>query len=113
MLTKTKIGRAVKGIPKIWTRFRHVGDEDPDDIKAGKKFYNSILLDRYPYFFIYRYPECRKEYNSYKDKVEISCKQKFGLTLEQLELIENKTEEQKALLENYYRYMPSLSVIHL
>lgn len=75
-------------------------------MKNEKKFYNSILLDKYPYFFIYRYTECRKEYKKYRERVEITCMQKFGCTLDELEQVENKTEEQEQLITNYYKYMP-------
>ncbi len=90
----------------MWTKFQHIDDNDPEGVKEQKRFNNSILLDRYPYFFIYRYTKCRREYKNYRERVEITCKQKFGCSLDELEHSDKRTEEQEVLLRNYYRYMP-------
>ncbi len=90
----------------MWTKFQHINENDSEEVTEQKKFYNSILLDRYPYFFIYRYTECRREFKEYRERAEITCKQKFGCSLDELERSDDLTEEQKALLANYYRYMP-------
>lgn len=105
-IDKTKIGRAVKGIPEIWTRFRHIDDSDTEEVKKEKKFYNSILLDKYPYFFIYRYPDCKKKFHDYKERVDITCQQKYRMSIDELQQLERPTDEQSKLIANYYKYMP-------
>ena len=52
----------------------------PEDIEQIK-FYNSILLDKYPYFFKYRYDGCKKKYDKYVDSNETACRQKFKMSL--------------------------------
>lgn len=106
-IDKAKIGREVKGIPKLWVEYRKTDNENYsfDEIETIK-FYNSILLDKYPYFFRYRYAECKKKYDKYIDSNETACKQRFGITLKTLIDLNKRTPEQIAFLDNYYKYMP-------
>lgn len=111
-IDKTKLGREVKGIPKLWVEYRKTDDKTaeknnytPEDIE-NIRFYNSILLDKYPYFFRYRYPDCKKKYDKYVDSNETACKQRFGISLKSLIDLSQKTPEQMVFLDNYYKYMP-------
>lgn len=111
-IDKTKLGREVKGIPKLWVEYRKTDDKTveknnytAEDIEKIK-FYNSILLDKYPYFFRYRYPDCKKKYDKYVDSNETACKQRFGMSLKSLIDLNQKTPEQITFLDNYYKYMP-------
>lgn len=111
-IDKTKLGREVKGIPKLWVEYRKTDDKTveknnytAEDVEKIK-FYNSILLDKYPYFFRYRYPDCKKKYDKYVDSNETACKQRFGISLKSLIDLSQKTPEQMAFLDNYYKYMP-------
>lgn len=111
-IDKAKIGREVKGIPKLWVEYRKTDDKTIEnkgytdkDIEEIK-FYNSILLDKYPYFFKYRYKDCKKKYDKYVDSNESACKQKFKMSLNSLISLSKKTPEQIEFLDNYYRYMP-------
>lgn len=111
-IDKTKLGREVKGIPKLWVEYRKTDDKTaeknnytPEDIE-NIRFYNSILLDKYPYFFRYRYPDCKKKYDKYVDSNETACKQRFGISLKSLIDLNQKTPEQMTFLDNYYKYMP-------
>lgn len=111
-IDKTKLGREVKGIPKLWVEYRKTDDKTaeknsytPEDIEKIR-FYNSILLDKYPYFFRYRYPDCKKKYDKYVDSNETACKQRFGISLKSLIDLSQKTTEQMTFLDNYYKYMP-------
>ena len=111
-IDKTKLGREVKGIPKLWVEYRKTDDKTieknnytAEDIEKIR-FYNSILLDKYPYFFRYRYPDCKKKYDKYVDSNETACKQRFGMSLKSLIDLNQKTPEQMTFLDNYYKYMP-------
>ena len=111
-IDKAKLGREVKGIPKLWVEYRKTDDKTieknnytAEDIEKIR-FYNSILLDKYPYFFRYRYPDCKKKYDKYVDSNETACKQRFGMSLKSLIDLSQKTPEQMAFLDNYYKYMP-------
>lgn len=94
-IDKSKIGKEVKGIPKIWV-----------NRKEGDDFNNSILLDRHPYFFIYLYKDTRKKYNTHLANYSNSCEEKFRMSLKDLIDHENKTEEQIRFLDNFYKYSP-------
>ena len=111
-IDKAKIGREVKGIPKLWVEYRKTDDETviekeytEEDVEEIR-FYNSILLDKYPYFFRYRYKDCKKKYDKYIDSNEGTCRQKFKMSLKSLINLDKKTPEQMEFLDNYYRYMP-------
>jgi hypothetical protein len=71
-----------------------------------KKFYNSILLNKYPYFFKYLYKEAKKKYNRYCEESEITCHQRFKMSLKKLRELERLSPEQKQFIKNYYKYMP-------
>lgn len=114
-IDKAKIGRDVKGIPKIWIEY-----QKPNiDKKTGKilsteeelkeiQFYNSILLNKYPYFFKYRYSDCKKAYDKYIDENEVTCHQRFKMSLSKLIDVESHNKEQCEFVKNYYKYMPVL-----
>ena len=93
-IDKAKIGEAVKGIPDAWIT------------KGKSETFNHILMNKPPYFFRYRYSQVRREYSDYVSRSDITCQHKFRLTIEELLAAEEKTEEQKNFLENYYKYMP-------
>lgn len=109
-IDKTKIGKEVKGIPKLWVDYRKITDEERENLPLEEiqkiNFYNNILLNKYPYFFKYRYKDCKKKYNKYVSGMEITCKQKFGITIKELIDLDKKTLEQIKFLDNYYKHMP-------
>lgn len=109
-IDKAKIGRQVKGIPDIWVNKQVVPEderglykeEDLEDIEM----YNNILLNKYPYFFKYRYNHCKKDYNRYVDENEVTCKQRFKMSLSKLLKLDRHTLEQSEFIDNYYKHMP-------
>lgn len=96
----------------MWVEYRKLNDDIIEEKEYTEKdieeikFYNSILLDKYPYFFKYRYKDCKKKYDKYVDSNESACKQKFKMSLNSLISLSKKTPEQIEFLDNYYRYMP-------
>lgn len=105
-IDKTKIGQKVKGIPKVWTTFQHIEDEDSEDTKSFKHLMNSILIDKHPYFFRYRYPDDNKAFMAYHKEKSSACQTKFGVTIEQLEKLPNKSDIQQKWVDDYYKYCP-------
>lgn len=105
-IDKAKIGRAVKGIPEIWIEKQKVSDNDPPEEIRDKEFYNSILLNKYPYFFIYLYRDVRRGYQKYYDDYNTTCHQRFRMPLNGLMSLSKKTVEQKKFTEMFYKYMP-------
>ena len=94
MLQKTKIGREVKGIPSIWLK------------KSGDTVSDNVIIDKYPYFFKYRYANARKDLQKYKDEANTSCKRTFKMTIDELISKQYRTVDEQTVLDNYYKYMP-------
>lgn len=105
-IDKAKIGRNVKGIPKPWTQYQKIKEEDTIEEREMKELQNSIMLDKHPYFFTYLYPDTKRKYNAHYKKYNISSQQKFGLTLDELKNKKRKTQEQIKFLRLYKYYSP-------
>lgn len=105
-IDKAKIGKNVKGIPQRWTKFQKIRNNDSEEEKKEKEFYNRILLGRHPYFFIYLYKGTYSKYKKYVASYDLSCRQKFGISLEELLNQKRKTKEEKEFLDLYYKFMP-------
>ena len=97
-IDKAKIGKNVKGIPSVWKQWQHIKDDDTEEQKELKKFYNAILCDRRPYFFKYLYKSTQKDYRKEYVKKEITCKKKFKMPLKTLINLQDKTSEQQQLI---------------
>lgn len=83
-----------------------IKESDNDEVKSLKQFNKSILADKKPYFMRYIYPQTMNEYNTYVDKVNKKCILEFRMSIDELLTKNNKTNEQKIFLDNYYRFMP-------
>lgn len=105
-IDKAKIGREVKGIPKSWVEYQKIKSDDSEEVKQDKEFYNSILLDKHPYFFIYLYKDTLNKYKKYRNGYNLSCLQKFKVSLDDLINKKRKTSEEKNFIETYYKYLP-------
>lgn len=105
-IDKAKIGRAVKGIPKVWNKWNKITEYDTDEQIAEKKFLNSLLCDKHPYFFIYLYDTTRKKYKKWKESFDSTCRSKWGISIDELLNLNIKTEEQNEFIERYYRNCP-------
>jgi len=105
-IDKAKIGRNVKGIPDHWTQYDRIQDHEPVDVASIKRFHNSILLNKYPYFFIYLYKDTKNKYAQHVNGYELSCQQKYGIELQQLIEKENKTDEEREFVNKYKEFMP-------
>ena len=111
-IDKAKIGRDVKGIPKLWVYKQkiNVDDEgnilDSEEIVKKKQLHNSILLNKYPYFFKYLYKSAKRMYSKYCEVSEITCHQKYKMSFKKLKELDRLSIEQKQFIDNYYKYMP-------
>lgn len=109
-IDKAKIGREVKGIPSIWInkkKIKRKKSKNAIDKKYNiKSIYNAILLNKHPYFFRYLYNDTNRLYKAYVEQNNITCHQKFKMSIEDLQSLKRKTIEQIKFLENYYEYMP-------
>lgn len=105
-IDKAKIGREVKGIPDIWIKWNRINKDDGITTKQKKNFLNNILLDKHPYFFIYLYKHTARKYKKYVSSNEISCMQKFGISLNELMNKKNPLKAEKSFIEVYNRFLP-------
>lgn len=104
---KTK-GIQSKSMPKEWYSAANnvIKDDDSEDVREIKEFNMSILADKKPYFFIYNYPELKKEMNRVCDGYNEQSLLEFGLSISELIELENPSEEQKNMIEKYNREYP-------
>jgi len=123
-IDKAKAGVEIKDIPKIWTKYNKINQEEtdanfargsqetePPDTKEEvekKKLYNRCLVDKHPYFFKYIYQTEKIRFNKYmtaKDKV---CKIRFNMSMKDLLSKEIKkqplTDEQKKFLGIFHAF---------
>ena len=103
-IDKTKIGKEVKGIPKIWVNRKYIDGLDIEE--SEKEFLKSIMLDRHPYFFIHLYHDTKKKHKSYIEGYNISCIHKFSMGINELMKKEDLTQEEKEYIDMFHEYMP-------
>lgn len=108
-IDKAKLGQKVKGIPDAWIRYQRVNDDDSIEQRKYKELMNRILIDRRPYFFKYRYPKSRKEWREYERDRNSVCQVKYGMSINELEVVSEKTPDQQEWLRQYYHYAPLVS----
>ena len=89
-------GIVSKPIPKEWYDYHF----------AITDFDKSILANKKPYFFNYIYPHRKKVYDKYIKQTESTCLMRFGITIDELIKLEEKTDEQIEYLKWYYIKMP-------
>lgn len=109
-IDKTKIGENVKTLGTICKQFQHIHQDDPPEVIEEKMFYNSILADKKPYFFRYKYNFLNKEYNEYVKKNDANCIRHFSLTTKELLAKrangEELTGEQETFLMYFEKFLP-------
>lgn len=108
-IDKAKIGQEVKGIPSTWLNYHKVNENDLDNEKEQKEFLNRILLEKHPYFFIYLYKGTKNKYKNHVNRYNITCQQKFGMSLEELMNTKRKTKEQRDFLNLFEKYSPVIN----
>lgn len=103
----------VKGIisnpmPKEWYDYHSLaaGDDDDEETRARKEFNRRIVAEKKPYFMIYIYPALKKEYREFLNSVENTVYTMYGVGIEELAAMENKTEQQEQTVEWYRRKLP-------
>lgn len=101
-------GVVARPVPKEWLNPRMFKVEDGDDeaVVLDKQINANIAAEIKPWFFIYRYSQLKSELDKYMKSVKSNCKIRFGKSLDELYSSEDKTEEEKAFIFNYEKYMP-------
>ena len=101
-------GIKAKPIPKHWVDFfaTKPSDEDDEETAKWKEFQRTIVADKKPYFFRYVYPTENTKWLKYIKDCNTKAVMMFGLEINELEVLENRTEEQQVFLDNYYSRLP-------
>lgn len=101
-------GVVARPIPEEWLKAKLFKIEEDDDEATvrEKQICENIAAEIRPWFFIYRYSRLKSEFDKYEKFVRSNCKIRFGKTLDELYISENKSEEEAAFLYNYEKYMP-------
>lgn len=101
-------GVVARPVPKEWLNARmfRIEEDDDEETILDKQINANIAAEIKPWFFIYRYSQLKSELDKYMKSVKSNCKIRFGKSLEALYSSEDKTEEEKAFIYNYEKYMP-------
>ena len=101
-------GVVARPVPKEWLnpRMFKIEDGDDDDTVLDKNVNERIAAEIKPWFFIYRYSQLKSELDKYVKAVKSNCKIRFGKSLDDLYSSEAKSEEEKAFIYNYEKYLP-------
>lgn len=91
-------GVKTKQFPQHWANYQKTKEEDSEDIKNKKEFFNSILVEKKPYFFKYLYNDSRRDYNKFL-KQEEAFRGIHGIDLDS---ILNKSDSELTEEESYY-----------
>lgn len=99
-------GVKTKPFPNEWKSWRRVPEEWDEEKKAEQWFLNNLVEKRKPYFFIYIYPEVKKQYNDAKRSLNSECKKIFGCKFNELRAKENLSQEERNFIRHYYEKLP-------
>jgi hypothetical protein len=94
--------------PKEWRYWVKIDKDDDDITKAEKYKYNSMVVKKKPYFFIYLYSTLMKEYKAYEKNFNSISYKHFGMSIKDLLRKENRSEGENKLIRKYRKYSPVL-----
>lgn len=101
-------GLVVKDFPEHWTKWQNPDKPNDKFTKEEIEFNNKLLIEKRPYFMKYLYPKYKVEYNEHRKRYDYLCYRLYGIHIDELLNLENKTEEQIELAEKYSRFNPFL-----
>lgn len=101
-------GIEAKPMPASWYSVRpnFISETDDEETVAKKQFYMSIVADKKPYFMNYRYTSMLADFKKYIKNSNLKTTLDFGLSINELIVKEDKTEEENTFLDYFYRLMP-------
>lgn len=106
-IDRAKLGIKQPKLPKEWKKREKIDyTNDTQDIIQEKSYRNSLVVSKKPYFFRYLYPELNQKYKKYEELFDIISRDKFGKRFKSLYKTEEKTAEEKKLIQRYKKYSP-------
>ena len=101
-------GLIVKDFPEHWTKWKNPDKPNEQFAKEEIEFNNKLLIEKRPYFMKYLYPKYKTQYNEHIKRYDYLSNRLFGISIQELLNIQNKTKEQQDLADSYNRFNPFL-----
>lgn len=101
-------GVAPPQFPKSWKHWVEINKDDDDITKAEKYKYNSMVVKKKPYFFIYLYSALMNDYKVYEKNFNAISLTHFGIPIKSLLKKRELTNGETNLLRKYRKYSPVL-----
>lgn len=101
-------GLVVKDFPKHWVNWQNPNKENHYFSEDEIKFNNSILIEKRPMFMKYLYSTYKSKFKKHYEKYNYLCNRTFGISINELISLKNRTEEQDKLIYNYNKFNPLL-----
>lgn len=101
-------GLIVKDFPHHWTNWINPDKPNETFTKEEIEFNNKLIIEKRPYFMKYLYSKYKSQYNEYNKRYNYLCYMTFGIEIEELLRLSNRTLEQEKMIEEYYRFNPFL-----
>lgn len=101
-------GTTPPNFPKSWRHWVKINKDDDDITKAEKYKYNSMVVKKKPYFFIYLYSTLMNDYKAYEKNFNSISLTHFGIPIKALLRKKEHTEGELNLIRKYRKYSPVL-----
>ncbi len=101
-------GTTPPSFPKEWKNWVYINSDDDDIVKADKYKYNSMVVKKKPYFFIYLYGSLMSAYKEYNKNFNNLSMKNFGMKINDLIKKQNKINKEINLVRKYQKYSPIL-----
>ena len=101
-------GTTPPNFPKSWRHWVKINKDDDDIVKAEKYKYNSMVVKKKPYFFIYLYTTLMNEYKAYEKNFNTISLTHFGLPIKSLLRKKEHSDGELSLIRKYRKYSPVL-----
>ena len=96
-------GLVIPSFPNHWVKYKKITDDMSELEKNSQTFNNKILAEKRPLFFIYLYDSYMRKYKKEQTTYNNISLTRYDIDFETLRLLEQKTQEQKILIERYER----------
>ncbi len=101
-------GIIAKEVPKHWYSYKElkIKDSDSEEIKEWKSKQQKYASFKKPYFFIYNYSHIMSRYKTYIKNNNTNSLIRFGLTVDELRIKQDKTKDEECFLYYYDLMIP-------
>ena len=101
-------GTTPPNFPKSWRHWKEINASDSEEEKIKKYKYNSMVVKKKPYFFIYLYTSLMKEYKNYQSNFNSISMTHFGVPIKKMLKLKEHSDKELELIRRYRKYSPVL-----